>query len=155
MNFLNTVCAAAIVSALVRLLVPENKFTKQLSLLIAGIFLLVSINAVMGAELSLDTSTLPYEETDEYISFSGNVNEELKNRICAEMSERIKNLLKEKGIEAEEIHIIVNISGLYSISISRVELVFPKERHAEAEKALKILESELSGEIKPVVIEKE
>ncbi len=155
MKFLTTVCAAAIVSALVRLLVPENKFTKQLSLLIAGVFLLICVNAFTGAELNLDIGVLPYEETDEYISFSGSVNEELKNKICAEMSERIKNLLKENGIEPEEIHIIVNISGLYSISISRVELVFPKERHAEAEKALKLLESELSGEIKPVVIEKE
>ena len=55
MKFLTTMCMAALSSALFRMLVPENKFSKQISLLIAGVFLLTGITALSGTELNIDT----------------------------------------------------------------------------------------------------
>ena len=40
MQFFSTVCMAAIASALFRMLIPENRFAKQISLLTAGLFIL-------------------------------------------------------------------------------------------------------------------
>ena len=155
MQFLSTVCMAAIASALFRLMVPENRFAKQISLLIAGLFLLAGINAVRGAEFSLDSTQYSYEDSADYIGFSGDVNRELQKKVCSEMSDKLYSLLNSHEIYPEEIHIIVNISGLYSISITQVELVFDESRRSEATAAEELLSQELPPEIKTEVIIKE
>ena len=71
----------AIAAALFRLLVPESKFTKQISLLIACVFVLVTINAVTGAELSPDTDQYNISGDTDYIGFSGDVNRSLQKKI--------------------------------------------------------------------------
>ena len=110
MEFLSTVCMAAIASALFRLLVPENRFAKQISLLIAGLFILAGVNAVKSADISLDKSQYSYESDTEYIGFSGDINKELQKKICGDMSDKLYSRLNYAGIYPEEIHVIVNIS---------------------------------------------
>ena len=148
MEFLSTVCMAAIASALFRLLVPENRFAKQISLLIAGLFILAGVNAVKSADISLDKSQYSYEADADYIWFSGDVNRELQKKICSEMSDKLYTLLNSSGIYPQEIHIIVNISGLYSISITQVELVFSEEQRSAAAAAEELLSRELDPGIK-------
>ena len=63
------------------------------------------------------------------------------------MSDKIYALLNEREIYPEEIHIIVNISGLYSIDITQVELVFKSGEQAAAKAAAEILGDELSQDI--------
>ncbi len=109
MQFLSTVCMAAIASALFRMLVPENRFAKQISLLIAGLFILAGVNAVKGADLSFDKTQYSYEDNAEYIGFSGDINRELQKKICSEMSDKLYTLMNSRGIYPEEIHVIVNI----------------------------------------------
>lgn len=155
MQFLSTVCMAAIASALFRMLVPENRFSKQISLLIAGVFILAGVNAVMGADLSFDQPQYSYEDSADYIGFSGDINRELQKKICSEMSDKLYSLMNSNGIYPEEIHVIVNISGLYSISITQVELVFEESRRSEAAAAEELLSAELPPEIKTKVIVKE
>ena len=70
------------------------------------------------------------------------------------MSDKLYTLLNSHGIYPKEIHVIVNISGLYSISITQVELVFEEGRHSEAVAAEKLLSGELLPEIAVKVIEK-
>lgn len=152
MQFLATVCMAAAASALFRMLVPENRFGKQISLLIAGMFLLAGVNAVRSSGLSLDSSQYSWEDSADYIGFSGDVNRELQKKICSEMSDRLYSLLKERGICPEEIHVITNISGLYSISITQVELVFSSENQADAETARSLAEQELSPDIRVTAV---
>lgn len=147
MDFLLTICMAAIASALFRILVPENKFTKQISLLIACVFVLAGINAVSGAELSFDTGSLEITAGGEYEEFSGDVNKSLQKKICGDLSDRLYALLNENGIYPKQIHVNVNISGLYSISITQVKLVLPKEQRDEAEKAFRLASEELSEDI--------
>ena len=148
MEFLTTVCMAAIAAALFRLLVPESKFTKQISLLIACVFVLVTINAVTGAELSPDTDQYNISGDTDYIGFSGDVNRALQKKICTDMKNEISAVLSQNDIFPEQIHINVNISGLYSISITQVKLVFSEAQRSAAEAAEELLSQELPPEIK-------
>ena len=110
MGFLVSICVSSIAAALFRLLVPENKFTKQLSVLTACVFLLTGFSALSNADFNFqDVSEL--EESTDFIRFSGQVNEELKQTICQSMETKIRNILGENGLYPQEVHIIVNISG--------------------------------------------
>ncbi|MDE7231145.1 MAG: hypothetical protein K2N56_11750 [Oscillospiraceae bacterium] len=154
MQFLSTVCVAAICMAIFRMLIPENKFQKQISVLVACVFLLTGITAVSGAEIDLDEDSFELGINTDYISFSGEVNEQLKKKICDDMRDKIRNLLNENEIYPEEIHIIVNISGLYSIDITQVELVFRAEEQDAATAAAELLSRELSEDVKIKIIVK-
>ncbi len=155
MDFLLTVCMAAIASALFRILVPENKFTKQISLLIACVFILTGINAVSGAELDLSPDNFDISVSSDYISFSGEVNKSLQKKICSDMSDKLYALLHENDICPEQIHIGVNISGLYSISITQVKLVLGENDRGKADKALSLMASALSDDIEIILEFKE
>ncbi len=149
MQFLTTVCMAAIVSALFRLLVPESRLAKQISLLIVSVFLLAAVNAAAGAEPDFSATAGAYCETD-YIGFSGDVNRSLQKKICTDMKEKVQILLNENGFYPEQIHINVNISGLYSISITQVKLVFTEGSDEEARLAAQLLSSELTEDIEVI-----
>ena len=126
------------------MLIPENKFRKQLTVLVTCVFLLTGITAASGAEINIDEDRYDLGINADYISFSERVNEALKQKLCDEMREKLESMLNENEIYPEEIHIIVNISGLYSIDITQVELVFRAEEQAAAEAAAEILTSGLS-----------
>ena len=147
MKFLTTLCIAALSCALFRMLVPENKFSKQISLLIAAVFLLTGITALANADFSVDTEQYRAQFEQYGAEISSGVNEELRQRVCREMSDKIYALLNERGIYPEEIHIVVNISGLYSIDITQVELVFADGEQAAANEAAGLLAGELSPKI--------
>ena len=139
---------AAIASALFRMLIPENRFAKQISLLTAGLFILAGVNALRGTDFDLGAVQYSYEDSADYIGFSGDVNRELQKKICSEMSDKVYALLNEQGICPEEVHIAVNISGLYSISITQVELVFSGDQCSAAEAAEELLTGRLPEEIR-------
>ena len=139
---------AAIYTALFRMLVPENKYSKQISLLIAAVFLMTGITAVTGAEIDLSTAGFELSENSGYTDLTSDVNESLRQKICKDMSDKLYALLGEHEIYPEEIHVIVNISGLYSINITQVKLVFGEGEHAAAEAAAELLSHELSEDIK-------
>lgn len=155
MRFLLTVCMSAIATALLRMLLPEKKFTKQMSLLIAATFVLAAVSSLSDAEFDLDASAYQYEDSAGYVSFSGEVNRSLQERVCRAMSDRLYALMNDNGLYPEEIHVIVNISGLYSISITQVKLVFPKGMDSAADAAAVLLSRELPGTINTQVIVKE
>lgn len=147
MEFLTTICLAAIAAAIFRMLVPESRYAKQISLLIACIFVLVTINAVTGMELSTDTDSFNIAGDTDYIGFSGDVNRSLQKKICTDMKEKITDILDEKDIYPEQIHINVNISGLYSISITQVKLVFAEGMEEDAARAFSLLSDKLPQDI--------
>ena len=147
MKFLTTLCMAATASALFRMLVPENKLSKQLAALVGAVFILTGISAISGADFSLDANSLSLQtEALNYRALSS-ANEELERQICAEMSDKIYAFLSAHEISPSKINISVNISGLYSINITQVELVFKSGEQAAAEAAAELLRGELPPEI--------
>ncbi len=155
MEFLSSVCIAAVAAALFRMIVPENKFSKQISLLIACVFLLTGITALSGAEFDISADAYDIGVSEDYIGFSGEVNKSLQKKVCTDMSDKLYALLNENGIYPVEIHVIVNISGLYSIDITQVKLVFGAGQQAAAEAAAELLARELTEDIKVTVTVKE
>lgn len=155
MEFLSSVCIAAVAAALFRMIVPENKFSKQISLLIACVFLLTGITALSGAEFDISADAYDIGVSEDYIGFSGEVNKSLQKKVCTDMSDKLYALLNENGIYPGEIHVIVNISGLYSIDITQVKLVFGAGQQAAAEAAAELLARELTEDIKVTVTVKE
>ena len=152
MKFLTTICVSAIAAALFRILVPENKYSKQISLLIAGVFLLSGITALSGAEINLDISSYETAAEEQINDFSSEVNDRLKNEICGKMENKVRNLLSESEIYPEQIHVIVNISGLYGIEITEIKIVL--ENSGEEEKVSALLSKELSENIKITVMQR-
>ena len=155
MEFLSSVCIAAVAAALFRMIVPENKFSKQISLLIACVFLLTGITALSGAEFDISADAYDIGVSEDYIGFSGEVNKSLQKKVCTDMSDKLYALLNENGIYPGEIHVIVNISGLYSIDITQVKLVFGAGQQAAAEAAAELFARELTEDIKVTVTVKE
>lgn len=148
MNFLISICIAAICIALYKMLVPENKFSGQISLLCVCVFLLTGIGAASGVEIDLSADSYELGADENYIEFSQITREQAQKRVGTEAREKIAAILAEHEILPEEIHVIVNISGLYSIDISQVKLVFNAGEQAAADAAAEILSRELPEEIR-------
>lgn len=148
MKFLSTICVSAICTALFRMLVPENKYSKQISLLIAAVFLLTGITAVTGADIELETPRFDIQTDSGYSGMTADVNTNLQQKISRDMSDKLYKLLGEHEIYPREIHVIVNISGLYSINITQVKLVFSEGERAAAEAAAELISRELPEDIK-------
>lgn len=149
MQILSTICVAAIGAALYKILVPENKFSKQIGLLTAGVFLLIIITAFSGVKPDFDISRFEQETSEKIDDFSNEVNEQLKKEICEKTEEKIREVLSEHEIYPEEIHIIVNISGLYGIDISEIRIVLNES--GTAEETAEILRGELADTVKIMV----
>lgn len=147
MRFLTTLCMAALGTALFRMLVPENKLSKQLAILIGAVFILTGISALGGADFELDTDALSIQTEELNARALTSVNDELEKQICAEMSDKIFAILEPREISPQEIRVGVNISGLYSINITQVELVFKNGEQAAAKAAAELLRGELPPEI--------
>lgn len=152
MQTLSTICIAAIAAAMFKILVPENKFSKQISLLTAGVFLLVGITAFSGTKLDLDISAFEEEAEGKINDFSSEVNESLRNEICEKMEEKVRYLLTQNEIYPEQIHVIVNISGLYGIDITEIRIVLEEGEEETAKTAESLLKNELSENIKITVL---
>ena len=153
MQTLSTICIAAIAAAMFKILVPENKFSKQVSLLTAGVFLLVGITAFSGTKLDLDISAFEEEAEGKINDFSSEVNESLRDEICEKMEEKVRYLLMQSEIYPEQIHVIVNISGLYGIDITEIRIVLEEgEAEETAKTAESLLKNELSENIKITVL---
>ncbi len=146
MKFLSIVCLSAIATAIFKLLIPENKLKNQMTALAAGAFLLTVITAASGAEFDFSLENETVYESEKFVQVNDEVNEALRRKICDDMSHKVNNLLNEQGIYPEEIHIIVNISDLYSINITQVKLVLNSQDYV-AEKAVEILSAQLSKDI--------
>ncbi|MGN1120158.1 MAG: hypothetical protein ACI4Q4_07350, partial [Oscillospiraceae bacterium] len=66
MGFLTTVCMTSLAAALFRMLVPEGKAAKQVSLLIACVFILAALNAVRGADFTIEDNSFEITESADY-----------------------------------------------------------------------------------------
>lgn len=156
MGFLVSICIAAVCIALYKLLVPENKFSGQISFLCVCVFLLTGINAVSGVEIDLSADAYELGVDENYIEFSQITEEQARKRVGTEMREKIAAILTEHEIFPDEIHVIINISGLYGIDISQVKLVFSARssggagEQAAAKAAADVLSRELPEDIKIV-----
>ena len=122
-EMLFSICAAAVITAVYKALIPSDKFSAQIKLLVACFFAVSVINAVSGLNAAWDFSDILAADTsynDYNVQVFGLAEEKTADALRAVIYEK----LAEEGIFPEKIYIDMNISSGGTISISEIKLVF-------------------------------
>jgi hypothetical protein len=121
------ICVITVAIALYKMLVPDGAFTKQIGFLVTCFFIAGIAGYFGGANglIHADTLKQAFSDGASYVDFSAQLTENRKRAIADELSARVRETLESNNISCEKIYVIVNISGLYGISISEIELVLP------------------------------
>jgi len=143
-EILLNICLVAIACALFKMLVPENGFKKQIGFLVSCFFITAVISFVTGG--SFDFEGVSFDGGGNFTDFSEEVTTERKRAIAEELSGRVREMLAEQEIFPSKIYVIVNISGMYSISINEIKLVLPPS--ADFTRASALVEEEVGAGIK-------
>jgi phenylpyruvate tautomerase PptA (4-oxalocrotonate tautomerase family) len=150
-EILLNISLVAIAAALFRMLVPENSFKKQISFLVACFFIMSVVSLVSGVEINLsEIEGVEFAPETKFIDFSEQTTAQRKRAIGEELSERVRDILNENGFYPSKIYVIVNISGLYSISINEIRLVLPPD--SDFVKASALVEKEVGKGISVIFI---
>jgi hypothetical protein len=131
------------------MLVPESSFKKQISFLISCFFITAVISLVSGISIDFNEfSGVEFGDSSggNFIDFSGQTTSARKRAIAEELSGRVREVLEAENIYPSKIYVIVNISGLYSISINEILLVLPAG--ADFSRAAALMEQVVGGDIK-------
>ncbi len=141
------ICIAALVVAVFKLLVPNNKNSSQIKMIIACFFILSVIDTLKG-NISI-TSIQDILKTDiKYNDYTDILAKDTADEIANSLRYRITESLKKEKINAEKIYIDVNISNNSSISINEIKLVFKDTESTEAKRAVMIVKECTGNEIK-------
>jgi len=144
------ICFIAVATALFRMLIPENSFKKQIGFLISCFFITSIVALITNADINFDEFTgIEFGTESNYIDFSEQTTAARKRAIGEEVAARVREVLAEHEIYPSKIYVIVNISGLYSISINEIRLVLPPD--ADFSLASVITEREAGRDIKVTI----
>lgn len=122
-QMLFSICAAAVITAVYKALIPTDRFSAQIKLLISCFFAVTVINAVSGLNDAWDFSDILGADTS-YNDYTVQVFGLAEEKTADALRDAIFEKLAEEGIVPEKIYIDVNISDNGSISISDIKLVF-------------------------------
>lgn len=151
-SWLFSISAAAIITAIFKMLVPDDRMGKQVRLLISCFFIVTVINLFSdftGFESIKEILSLDKSYNDYSVIYEKQTADETANLL----RKRIYNELEKENIHPEKIYIDINISENKSISISEIRLVFKDKNSKEAERAVEITEKLTQNEIKAVAEE--
>ncbi len=150
-DMLFNISMTAILTGIIKALIPDEKFEKQMRLLISVFFLVVCmIFFGKGFDLSF-INELGSIETG-YRDYSVQVNQLTAQETAKIVKGNIKEALAGEGIYPEKIYIDTTISDNDSIFITEVKLIFRKIAEIDSGKAVKLTKS-LVGYNTDVVIE--
>lgn len=129
-------------------LVPSDKMSSQVKLLVSCFFMVSVINAVSGAVPFWDISDILDADTS-YNDYSVQLEKLTAEETANELRKRISEKLAEENISPEKIYIDVNISDSGSISISEIKLVFiRKEYELHGQRAVVLVRSVTGTKVK-------
>ena len=147
-NVLFSICAAAIMTAIYRLIAPSDRFGAQIKLLISCFLVLTVMNAVSGEIPMWNISDILNADTS-YNDYAVELDNAVTEETARRLHDRIKEVLDEEDIHPEKIYIDINISDKGRISINEIKLVFGMaEYETNAEKAIVLIKRETGTEIK-------
>lgn len=150
-DMLFNISMTAILTGIIKALIPNEKFEKQMRLLISVFFLVVCmIFFGKGFDLSFINEICSIETG--YRDYSVQVNQLTAQETAKILKGNIKEALAEEGIYPEKIYIDTTISDNDSIFITEVKLIFRKIAEIDSGKAVKLTKS-LVGYNTDVVIE--
>jgi len=146
-NILLNISITAIITAVFKLLIPEERCGKQIKLLISCFFIVTVINALNDNSILINLKNIVNSETS-YNDYSITFEKQTADETANILREKIKNKLSEENIFPEKIYIDINISQSKSISINEIRLVFDDLTSESAERAVRITEECVDNEIK-------
>ncbi|MCR4779477.1 MAG: hypothetical protein K5876_00125 [Ruminiclostridium sp.] len=122
-EMLVSVCAAALLTAVYKALVPAERSGAQIKLLTACFFVVTAVNAFMGAAGLAELPELT-ASAGTYNDYTVRVTETVKSETAGALRRAIEERLSEEGIYPEKIYIDVHIADNDRISINEIRLVF-------------------------------
>lgn len=146
-EILLNICLTAIITAVFKTLIPDERSGKQIKLLLSCFFIIAVLNIVKGStsiDIFGDFPKIDTKYNDYSIVFTKQTAEEAANAL----RNRIKIVLHKENITPEKIYIDINISDNSSISFNEIRLVFDDILSESAEKAVRITENCVGNEIK-------
>lgn len=140
------ISVCAIITAVFKLLVPENHSGKQVRILLSCFFIITVMDIFDSRSLSDEFLDIFTADTS-YEDFSTDYEYQVAREAAISLSKRIEaELLKEK-IKPEKIYVDVNISENSSISFNEIRLVFGEGAEETAERAVEIAKKYVGDEI--------
>lgn len=123
------ICLVAVAVGLFRMLIPDGKYKTQITFLTACIFSVCVLGTVSEFVHVIDTDITVSSVSA--VDFSEKLSEQARITAARGVREKIKELLQSNGYYCSKIYITANIDGAFCISITEVELLFPKDTPEE------------------------
>ena len=139
-DILFNISLTAILTGIIKALIPSDKYEKQIRIIISLFFIIVIAGFISrGFNLSffteIDSINTGYNDYTSVI-YDMTAEETAKN-----LNNGIKSLLNEKGIYPKKIYIDTNISDNDCISIIEVKLIFRNTETIKKEEAISLVKS--------------
>lgn len=144
------VSLVAIAAGLFRMLIPDNSFKKQIAFLVACFFAVSVINIFKNGSIDVSALSEAMRQEGIYTDFTAQEYEMTQTEIAQRLSDSLKEKLAAEEIYPENIFVIVDISGSFSISIIEIRLVFSAEQTELVPAAEEIVKEEVGDDIKVV-----
>ena len=146
-NILLDISITAIITAVFKLLVPEEQCGKQIKLLISCFFIVMVMNVLRDNSFLIDFESIINSETN-YNDYSVTFERQTADETANQLRKQIKAHLSSENIFPQKIYIDINILEGNSISISEIRLVFDDITDEKAERAVRMTEECVGDEIK-------
>lgn len=147
-----SICVAAIITSVFRMLVPDERAGKQIRLIISCFFIVTVVN-LLGNFDGFDSVKEIFEIETNYNDYTVVYEKQTADETANALRKRIYSELEKEKIYPEKIYIDINISENDSISISKIRLVFTDKNSHSAERAVKITTECTGNEIEVVTEE--
>ena len=139
-DMLFNISITAILTGIIKALIPSDKYEKQIRIIISLFFIIVIAGFISrGFNLSffteIDSINTGYNDYTSVI-YDMTVEETAKN-----LNNGIKSLLNEKGMYPKKIYIDTNILDNDCISIIEVKLIFRNMEDVDEEEAVRLVKS--------------
>ncbi len=139
-DMLFNISITAILTGIIKALMPSEKFEKQLRLIISLFFIIVTTGIFSKG---FDLSFLNGDESFncEYNDYTSVIYDMTAEETAKNLNKGIRSLLNEKGIYPEKIYIDTNISDNDCISIIEVRLIFRNTEEINEGEAIRLVKS--------------
>lgn len=131
------VSAAAVLTAVVKALIPSERYEKQFGILLSCFFLSVAVGA-FRERLPFSGLSEALDPAGGYYDYTVQLERQTAEEIAANLREGIRSALAAEELFPEKIYVGVHISGESDISISEIRLVF-KDADADGQRAARIV----------------
>ena len=146
------ISAAAIITAIFKILVPSETHKEQIKLIISCFFIITAINIVTD---NIDVSEIKdiFITEISYNDYSVDFERQTAEKTADNLRSKLLAEMEKEQIKPDKIYIDINISDKTSISISKIRLVFTDKNSHSAERAVKITTECTGNEIEVVTEE--